>query len=190
MGILPWVSCPALSIPLRCWCWWDLGEGKASCHQVSASLILVQATGLERARTGSESLLGMPVAPNVVERSFFAQGRRKKASAAIMDSSVLRAVHTGWFPQTRHSRPARCGVRVCPCTHGNWRPVSCFCLLLGSTTQMHLAGLGVATSDAQRSCFHGNHIGFLLISALSSILHGTQLSSAHHMHPVSQIRKR
>ena len=114
----------------------------------------------------------------------------KQASTTIMDSSVLCAVHTGWFPQTRHSRPARCGVGVCPCTHGNRRPVNCFYLLLGSTTQMHLAGLGVATSDAQRSCFHGNHIGFLLISGLSSILLGAQLSSAHPMHPVCQIRKR
>lgn len=69
----------------------------------------------------------------------------KKASTTIMDSSVLCAVHTGWVPQTRHSRPARCGVGVCPCTHGNRRPVNCFYLLLGSTTQIHLAGLGVAT---------------------------------------------
>lgn len=166
MGTLTLGSLPSFPVPLRRWCWWDRG-GRGPV------LIWCQLPSFWfKPQSWREPMLGESpwnaCGPDILGGPLLAQGRVKRQ--ALWQPTVLCAVHTGWF-SPRHCRylPG-CGVGGCPCTHGNLRPVSCFHLLLGSTTQMHLAGLRVATSDAQLSCFHGNHIRSLLISGLSSVL--------------------
>lgn len=86
MGTLALGSLPSFPVPLRRWCWWDGGE--ASSHLVSAPLILVQATELERAHAGRVSLECLW--PRYTWRTPLSSRKSETAGAMVTDCPVCR----------------------------------------------------------------------------------------------------